>query len=369
MYFSGTHANRSDAEIAVLARFNIVAVNKDENAANASCASGIDTPHCGQETRQIATLRRVKDLNPSVFTIAYMNSMMNFGSQAIAPKYTANLLLRNESGDVVLFHGDAWRPTDGPTQNAVAAFDLSLPAARQIWLDDLQHTFLDSGAVDGLFADKGNNWAGHGHCNGPTSGACWSLVDRNDTLCQNSCAIIGEERAAAYNRGKVALFAAAEAMLRARGGILALKNDSEPLYQSHAQYKRFVRPTRESLEEFMALEGKVDTVVAWALPGNSPKARNQTNWHSTLSGFLIAAWDGMFLMASPCCGTNATAAWTAEYGYKLGAPLAKATLLKNGTYYRKFTSGTQVYFDTLSNTGVVLWASTESIFGAGIAAR
>jgi hypothetical protein len=78
--------------------------------------------------------------------------------------------------------------------------------------------FLDSHAVDGLYADKGNNWAGHGHCNGAKSGECWQLVNRNDTLCQNSCVVIGPEQAAAYNKGKVALFAAAESMLRARGG-------------------------------------------------------------------------------------------------------------------------------------------------------
>eukprot|EP01046_Picozoa_sp_COSAG06_P054019 COSAG06_NODE_9496_length_1886_cov_12.341914_1_plen_343_part_00 len=263
MYFSGVHGNRSEEEIAVLARFDIVAVNKEEGARLSSS---------DQELRQIETLRRVKALKPSVFTIAYMNSMMNFRSQAIAPKYTSDLLVRNVSGDVALFHGDGWRPGDGPTTNADAAFNLSLPAARQIWLDDLQRTFLDSGVVDGLFADKGNNWAGNGHCNGLTTNPCWALRDRNDTLCQNTCAVIGEEQAAAYNQGKVALFAAAEAMLRARGGLLALKNDTDPLYNAKAQYKRIVRPTRESIEDFIALEGQLDTVIAWALPGNSPHA-------------------------------------------------------------------------------------------------
>ena len=55
--------------------------------------------------------------------------------------------------------------------------------------------FLDSGVVDGLFADKGNAWPAHGHCNGPKNGSCWKLIGRNDTLCQNSCVIIGEAEA------------------------------------------------------------------------------------------------------------------------------------------------------------------------------
>ena len=107
----------------------------------------------------------------------------------------------------------------------------------------------------------------------------------------------------------------------------------------------------------MDLEGKVDTLIAWALPANSPHAKNQQNWHNTLAAFLIAAWDGMFLEASPCCGTSATDAWTPEYGFKLGPPLAKAVLQANGTYHRKFASGTTVDFDTLTGVGTVSWAS------------
>eukprot|EP01043_Picozoa_sp_COSAG02_P006739 COSAG02_NODE_195_length_29750_cov_79.793329_1_plen_339_part_00 len=335
-----------------MARFDVVAVNKMEGVSEVNSTGG-------QEQRQIETLRRVKALKPSVFTIAYMNSMMNFDSQSIAPEFTDDLLVRNASGDVALFHGDGWRATDGPTVNVQTAFNLSVPAARQIWLDDLQHTFLDSGVVDGIFADKGNNWAGNGHCNGPRTDSCWQMVNRNDTLCQNTCVAIDEEQAAAYNRGKIALFEAAETTLRARGGLLALKNDTDPLYSARAQYKRIVRPTRESVEEFIALEGQLDTVIAWALPGNSPKSHNQTNWHNTIAAFLIAVWDGMFLMASPCCGTNATAAWTDEYSRPLGPPLAKATLLPNGTFYREFASGTKVYFDTLIGEGTIAWASTQ----------
>ena len=153
MYFSGVHGNRSDAEIELLARFDIVAVNKIEDAANSSCSDGSASAHCGQELRQIETLRRVKAVNAAVFTMAYMNSMMNFGSQAIAPRYSDELLVTNMTGDVTLFHGDGWRPADGAGQGAVTAFNLSLPAARQIWLDDLQ-MFLDSGVVDGLFAGE-----------------------------------------------------------------------------------------------------------------------------------------------------------------------------------------------------------------------
>eukprot|EP01043_Picozoa_sp_COSAG02_P124863 COSAG02_NODE_61951_length_267_cov_0.619048_1_plen_88_part_11 len=88
MYFSGVHDDRSDEEIAVLARFDVVAVNKMEGVSKVNSTGG------GQELCQIETLRRVKALKSSVFTIAYMNSMMNFKSQAIAPEYTADLLVR-----------------------------------------------------------------------------------------------------------------------------------------------------------------------------------------------------------------------------------------------------------------------------------
>jgi hypothetical protein len=152
MYFSGSHTNRSDAEIEVLARFDIVAVNKEEMPANASCINASSStswqqqqqqqqrastpPHCGQELRQIETLRRVKARNPSVFTMAYMNTMMNFASQAIAPRYSDDLLISDvnssSSGRPFMFHGDGWRPGQGADVNAVAAFNLALPAAREI---------------------------------------------------------------------------------------------------------------------------------------------------------------------------------------------------------------------------------------------
>lgn len=177
-YFSASHENRTDAAIELLARFDIVAVNKEEGtqAGNASCTATF----CGQELHQIETLRRVKQRNPSVFTMAYMNSMMNFGSQAIARKFSPELLVINESsGTAAQFHGDGWRPADGAAAGAVEAFNWSLPAARQIWLDDLQ-MFLDTGVVDGLFADKGNNWAGSGHTHHPALFAVLLCGSRGD---------------------------------------------------------------------------------------------------------------------------------------------------------------------------------------------
>eukprot|EP01046_Picozoa_sp_COSAG06_P035240 COSAG06_NODE_3769_length_4925_cov_76.558433_3_plen_72_part_00 len=61
---------------------------------------------------------------------------------------------------------------------------------------------------------------------------------------------------------------------------------------------------------------------------------------------------------SQLVGTNATAAWSDEYSRPLGPPLAKATLLANGTFFREFASGTKVHFDTLTDVGSVSWASS-----------
>ena len=63
MYMSGSREKRSDAEIEVLARFDIVCVNKMEGLAEASCKGA-------QEQCQIETLRRVKSANPAVFTMS-----------------------------------------------------------------------------------------------------------------------------------------------------------------------------------------------------------------------------------------------------------------------------------------------------------
>ena len=56
-----------------------------------------------------------------------MNTMMNFETQAMAPRFTSSLLVPNaSSGAVAQFHGDGWRPADGAAHGAVAAFNLSV---------------------------------------------------------------------------------------------------------------------------------------------------------------------------------------------------------------------------------------------------
>ena len=48
--------------------------------------------------------------------------------------------------------------------------------------------------------------------------------------------------------------------------------------------------------------------------------------------------------------------WYPEYSKPLGQPLG-AAVKKNGVYSRKFKSGTNVTFDTATNTGQIVWGS------------
>ena len=65
MYMSGIRGNRSDAAIDLLSRFSIVCVNKMEHQ-----SGGCSNSSCNEERYQIDTLRRVKQRNPHVFTMA-----------------------------------------------------------------------------------------------------------------------------------------------------------------------------------------------------------------------------------------------------------------------------------------------------------
>lgn len=74
-----------------------------------------------------------------------------------------------------------------------------------------------------------------------------------------------------------------------------------------------------------------------------------------VGAFLIAAGERSYYM----CGGwgSASVEWYPIYDMPLGAPLSNATLSADGVWTRRFAAGTNVTFDTKTNTGTIQWAN------------
>ena len=85
-YFGGSPvASRPAYDIAALAQQRVIVIEKWEGPCWAGCIANSSqtppvpcSPGCGEESYQLATLRRVKAANPSVSTVFYLNSLYDF---------------------------------------------------------------------------------------------------------------------------------------------------------------------------------------------------------------------------------------------------------------------------------------------------
>jgi len=348
VYISGMKHRRDEEEFGYLAKYRIVITTKREtDGTEVNCT----TPGCEHQERiQAATLAGVKAVNPNVFTGAYINSMLDFGLCSMAARYAADpalLVTNTSSGLPAAFTGDRERPST-KNKSEVAAYDVSTAAGRAPWLDTVSW-LVHTGAVDSIFADKNSVFAGQGVCNRPATPDCAAHVDAPTFLCQNVCVDLGTAGATAYNRGKTALFAAAEALLPSK--TIWLHKETALFYNGTTLYVPF-RPTPKLMDYFIGLEGQYETVMAWVDdPGCPP---NSAELNNTLAAFLIVAWKGMFLECTPYGGGSGKEAWRPEYERALGAPLGPANRTGH-VHTREFASGTTVSWDIRTQEGRINW--------------
>lgn len=81
---------------------------------------------------------------------------------------------------------------------------------------------------------------------------------------------------------------------------------------------------------------------------SSPKVQTE------LAAFLVAAGEHSYYRCGSWTHTDVT--WYPVYDKKLGPPLGDA-VLADGVWTRSFAAGTNVTFDTTTETGTVAWAN------------
>ena len=197
-YFGGKGGKsgpRDDANIAMLAKMRLVMLEKwegrcwDDCLANATAEPPMPcSPACDVEADSLATLRRVRRLNPRVTNVLYLNALMLFPFYSLAASYIEKgaLLMDSETGRAVELKNDNGMP-------GVLVPDFSAAAGRALWLGEVEG-WLSTGLVDGIFADK---WPDQAHAN-HTANATW-------LICNHVCGTVSAEVGAAWNAGKMTL--------------------------------------------------------------------------------------------------------------------------------------------------------------------
>ena len=193
VYFGGKGGKsgvRDAASYEMLAKHRIVMLEKweggcwDECMANASRNTEC-SPSCNVERDSLATLKAVRAINPNVSTALYLNTLLLFPFYDLAKKYidADALLIDSRNGKPIeLMNDDGMRGVYVP--------DFGTVKGRDLWLDTVK-SWLDSGLVDGIFADK---WPDQAHGNKSNSSEM--------LICNHVCGHVTTKQGEAWNQGK-----------------------------------------------------------------------------------------------------------------------------------------------------------------------
>lgn len=354
--------DRPAHDIASLVKFSVVVVDpiegpQCESPYHACCNASASA--CAVENNFVATLKRVKALDSSVTTMAYINSILMMPYFALSRKMYADgsaLLLRDSKSDLMSFSGDGGSGffcEDFPT------YDLTQAAARAAILADFVE-MQSSGAVDGVYLDKSATWPGFGDSPG---------AQGPNTLCQHECFTMTPNQTSAYIAGRLDLFKGFDTACGASGicsmdarivnvpQVASMTNDYIP--RSIHVFRAAVRTSVEvypnqTITFVRGLQGKTEHVL----------------WYGTcqtateVAFFLVMAWPGCYCMTFSNDDT-AEQLWEAGWHYstKLGEPTGPATLVNDKTWVRAFGGGAQARYDLLTGVGKVTWSDGLEALG------
>lgn len=336
-YFGGNEEARPEANLDMLSKMRIVVVEKwegkcwNECLANQTEGATECDPACRQEDIELATLKAVKELNPKVAGVFYLNSWFDFQFYDLHRRMAeAGYLLKDvDTGKIAAVHND-----NGMAN--VNVFDFTKKGAQDMWVQ-LVKDLVGTGYVDGIFADKygirasnsGKGSTGWSSCNG-----------------HKDCVILTKEQALAYNDGK-------EAMLQETGDFLG--PDALYWYYTTTQLKKVTGKTpQELLADYQEAKKSYRYVYYQTQDQHSSHDPSEIQSHcdtDLIAKFLLTAEEGAFL------GCNG---WDDRFSKPLGDPTGAMKEQEDGTLSRSFASGTTVAWDPTAKEGArgtINWAS------------
>ena len=281
------------------------------------------------EDKIIKACKQIKSIKPEIICIMYYNSMYDWPYYylheilASNPKYW----LRDNNNRIVLHGGDKNFPQ--PEQGMLIP-DYRQPEVQQLWASEcINVTTQNYGIVDGCYMDKPqmnlNNLKGYN-------------FTQQDMI--------------TFETGHNKSMALTQAAMNASNASFTITDHQfVPQGIIATMLLMLDKPNENNIELLMSFVERGILVEVYT-SGCSDK----DTFMSTLAAFLI----GMGRYSYYACSSgwiwpDGWDIWYDEYDKPLGKPVSKG-ILKNGVYSRGFKSGTNVTFDTSTNTGKIDWA-------------
>lgn len=291
------------------------------------------------EEKIVEQLAAVKARDPTISTVFYMNSVLDWYFYKMHQDYESHptwWLYDSFTHQPVRCGGD---PHFNPPKNGMLAFDHAKPEVGA-WWQGVCTAAVQSGSVDGCFSDSSQN---------NTHGTDKHL-NASDTL--------------AFEKGKIETMSTVTAQFGGTAGkpytgstgvLIGKKSDQQGI---NAYQIEFFEPNEGSILELMAgvqqgylVEAHTHTVDDTGCASNLMEG--------VVAAFLIGAGEDCYFGSGTwiSSGTlDVTQRWCPPLFEKpLGKPMADAVKDSNGVYTRTFASGTKVAFDTATNKGQVWW--------------
>mmetsp|Transcript_55665 Transcript_55665/g.82812 ORF Transcript_55665/g.82812 Transcript_55665/m.82812 type:complete len:390 (+) Transcript_55665:68-1237(+) len=331
----------SDEALDVISKFPMVTVEKGQGFLSNS--SGYAEDHI------ITQLAAVKARDPTIQTVFYMNSVLNWFFYALAKEYEnipAYWLYDSTTHKPVRSKGDrAFQPQ--PSEGMLV-FNHAIPAVRSLW-KDVCYNAVNSGVVDGCFADSSF----------PDSKHTYTHLNASDR--------------AAFEAGKVITNAD---ITRKFGG-----EPGKPYPQNATGVLIGKRPDQKGInaiqiEDFEANEEHIQILLEAVAHGYLVQVHVSLKVEysvtcgcscitNELAAFLIGmgkySYFGYGTWISPNLA-DVKSRWCPDFFTRpLGKPLGSSTRYANGIWRRSFSLGTNVTFDAHTNKGTIDWSgpSTE----------
>lgn len=332
-WHSAKDSNFTQDELNMLAKYATVTFEKTQGSSAFPygdkggmmvCQNGTDLSQCGccEEDYMVSAAAALKNINDKVSVFAYTNSIIAYPWYRGAHDFNehSDLWLRDING--TLMNNIHQNPTE-----TWHAWDHSQDAASEIFTSQCRN-MVKSGVVDGCFVDG----------------------------CMNVPSPLEPTKLADYTSKKPKILAQLQDDIP--GVLICGSGGSWHDGMLGTQVQNWGKHGDYSVREIPMLQKAMDAGVMFHAHGNAVCTNHGNGTHpavqTELAAFLVVAQEHAYYMCSGWSGTVPT--WYPVYDLPLGAPLSNATL-ENGVFSRKFASGTEVIYDTNTETGTIKWAN------------
>lgn len=299
-----------------------------------ACQNGTDLSRCGccVEDEIVAALSDLKEANPNITRIAYLNSNIAYPWYRAAIPFAQHpeWWLRDEQGNPMHWK----KPGDGVAVSNYTwmIWDHSQPQVQELWQEACLN-LTQTGVVDACFVDG----------------------------CEITPQGLAPGKAEALGAGKAKMLKDLQEKVP---GPLICGSDGKFLPgMAGTMAEGFGKTGRLAQREIPLLMKAAEAGVVFQAHGFKVCEHGGDPYHPEVQTELAAFLIGMGKYAYYLCSSwedYSPSLWYSVYDMPLGEPLSKAILV-DGVWHRQFKSGTNVSFDTRANSGNISWATLGDV--------